>query len=47
MKEYNQQFLEWKFDRVAQNSWHCGTFKQLKQASLEADMFIQFMLWDY
>jgi len=47
MKKYDDQFKQWNFNRVAQNSWNCGTFKQLKQASLEADFFIQFMLWGY
>ncbi len=47
MNNYTDQFKEWKFNRVAQNSWSNGTFKQLKQASLEADLFLQFMLWGY
>lgn len=47
MKEYINQFQEWEFNEVAQNDWELGTFKQLKQASLEADLFIAFMLWGY
>lgn len=47
MVNYKEQFKPWKFKKVAQSDWELGTFKQLKQASLEADLFIQFMLWGY